>query len=175
MREFVEENKGLLKFYGVAARVIGWVLICGGTIWFLLFALCILAARDAAGELRWPHTVENITYATSAVIFDFVFPGLIALVLAQLAKCLVEDAGHLGRLLRFGDVILYVYAALVVGRAVLTYHIWHVGPLGNYSAGHLLFAQPLVMPVIAKVLIIVGLAQVLRRMLPIIEEWKALV
>ncbi len=175
MKNLIEKNKALLKFYGIAARVIGWVLICGGIIWFLLFALCILAVRDAAGELVWPHMVENVMYATSAVIFDFVFPGLIVLVLTQLLKCLVEDGGQPGRLLRFGDVILYVYAALLIGRAVLMYHVWHVGLLGDYSTGHLLFAQPLVIPVIAKVLIIAGLAQVLRRMLPILEEWKALV
>jgi hypothetical protein len=172
MRAFIEENRGLLKFYGVAARVIGWVLICGGTIWFLLFVLCILAARDAAGELVWPHTTENATYAISAVIFDFVFPGLIVLVLAQLLKSLIEDGGQIGRLLRFGDVILYMYAGLLIGRAVLMYQ---VGLPGKYGAGHLLFAQPLVIPLIAKVLIIVGLAQILRRMLPILEEWKSLV
>jgi hypothetical protein len=175
MTNFIEKNAALLKFYSIAARIIGWVLICGGTIWFLLFALCILAARDAAGELRWPHETENVMYATSAAIFDFVFPGLIALVLAQLARRLVQDEYQPGRLLRFGDIILYAYAGLVICRAALTYYIWRVGLLGNYTAGHLLFVQPMVIPVIAKVLIIAGLAYVLRRVLPIIEEWKSLV
>ncbi len=29
MNEFVKENKGLLRFYYIAARIVGWVLICG--------------------------------------------------------------------------------------------------------------------------------------------------
>ncbi len=175
MKKFIEENKQLLKFYSLASKVIGWALILGGTLWFLLFALCILAARDAAGELRWPPLTENVTYATSAFVFDFVFLGLVALVLSRLIECIVQDVYQPARLLRFGSVILYIYAGLVIGRAILTYHLWHVGVPGIYGAGHLLFAQPLVFPTLAKALILVGAGVILHRLLPVIEESKTLV
>jgi hypothetical protein len=175
MKKFIEENRRLLKFYSLASKVIGWALIWGGTLWFLLFALCILAARDAAGELRWPPLTENVTYATSAFIFDFVFLGLVALILSRLIEYTVQGEHPPGRLLRFGNVILYVYAGLVIGRAILTYHLWNLGVPVGYGAGHLLFAQPLVFPTLAKALILVGAGVILQRLLPVIEESKTLV
>jgi len=52
MNEFIEKNRQLLRFYCLAARIFGWVLICGGTIWFLLFVLVTLAVSDAAGTTK---------------------------------------------------------------------------------------------------------------------------
>ena len=175
MNQFVEQNRGFLRFYSTAAKIIGWVLICGGIIWFLLFALCILVIDDAAGDLGWSHTTENAIYATSVFVFDFVFLGLIALVLSQLIDCIVQGDYRPGPLLRFGNVILYIYALLIIARAIISYRTWRISLLGGYGTGHMLFIQPIVVPVIAKVLIIVGLAEVLRRVLSMVEESKTLV
>jgi hypothetical protein len=175
MEAFIQKNRRLLKFYCLAAKVIGWVLIWGGILWFGLFTLCILAASDAAGEMRWPYTTENATYATTAFVFDFVFLGLVALVLSQLAYCLIQDEYKPGRLLRYGQVIFYVYAGLVIGNAILTYHLWQIGVPASSGAGHLLFAQPLVFPTLAKAAILIGAGVILGRLLPVIEESKTLV
>ncbi len=175
MNEFIEQNRRLLKIYCIAARVVGWVLIFGGTFWFLLFVLCILAVSDAAGTIGWPYTDENFLYASQALIFDFVFPGLLALLVGQLIKYLAETEYRPGWILRYGDKILYVYAAVVVGRVISRYHAWQAGLLGKSSSGHLLLIQPLVVPLAAKVLIIVALGIVLRRALSVIEESKTLV
>jgi hypothetical protein len=175
MNEFIEQNRRLIKFYRLAARIIGWVLICGGTIWFLIYLLCILAAMDAAGELVWPPALKNIIYSSSSYVFEFLFPGLIAIFVAQLIAYIIANESKRPRLLRYGQFILYAFAALVIGRAILQYCLWHGIVFEAESTVGLLFIQPLIVPVAAKVLIIVALAQAFRRILSVIEESKTLV
>ncbi len=175
MNEFIEQNRRLLKFYRIAARIIGWVLICGGTIWFLIYMFCILAAMDAAGELVWPPALKNIIYSSSSYVFEFLFPGLIAIIVAQLLAYIIADESKRPRLLQYGQFILYAFAAFVVGRAILHYCLWHGIVFEGQNTTGLLFIQPLIVPVAAKVLILVALAQVFRRILPVIEESKTLV
>ncbi len=175
MNEFIEKNRQLLKTFSIAARVIGWVLILGGGIWFLLFLLCILAVSDAAGSLGWPYTNENFLYASSAFVFDFIFLGLLVLIIGQLIRHTLETENKAGWLLRFGNKILCLYALVIVGRAISRYCILHTGLMEKFGSGRLLFIQPIVVPLAAKALIIVALGILLRRVLPVIEESKTLV
>lgn len=175
MNEFIEKNRPLLKTFSIAARVVGWVLIIGGSIWFLLFVLCILAVSDAAGSIGWPYTNENFLYASSAFVFDFIFLGLLILIIGQLIRYTLETENKASWLLRFGDKILYVYALVIVGRAIARYCISHAGLLEKFGSGRLLFIQPMVVPLAAKALIIVALGILLRRVMPVIEESKTLV
>lgn len=175
MNEFIEQNRQLLKFYRLAARVCGWVLICGGTIWFSIYVFCILGAVDAAGEMVWPHTLKNVIYSSSSFVFELLFPGLIAIIVAQLIAYIIADESRRPRLLQYGQFILYAFAALVVGRAILHYCLWHGIVFEGQNATGLLFIQPLIIPVAAKVLILVALAQAFRRILIVIEESKTLV
>jgi len=157
MNEFIEQNRRLLKFYCIAGRIFGWVLICGGTIWFLLFVLVILAVSDAAGSLRWPFTSKNFLYASTSFVFEFILPGLIALLVAQLIRYMLDTEYKPGWILRYGDGVLYIYAALLIGQNILTYYFSRAELLGKYGSGHLLFIQPLIVPLAAKILILVGL------------------
>jgi hypothetical protein len=175
MVKFSEKNKNVLKLYSNAARTIGWVLICGGTIWFLIYVFWILSVSDAAGELVWPHTSRNVIYSSSSFVFELLFPGLIAIIVAQLIAYIIADENKQPRLLRYGRLVLYAYAALIIGKAALQYCLWHGIMLEEQTTAGLLFIQPLIVPVAAKVLIIVALAQALRRLLPVIEESKTLV
>ena len=175
MDEFIKQNRRLLKFYCIASRIFGWVLICGGTIWFLLFVLVCLAVSDAPGTIGWPYTSENFAYASTSFVFEFVMPGLIALLIAQLIRYILETEYKPSWILQYGDKVLYVYAALLMGQNVLMYYFLRAELLGKYGSGHLLFIQPLIVPLAAKILILVGLGQVLKRLLPVIEESKTLV
>ena len=175
MNAFIEQNRQLLKFYRMAARVIGWVLICGGTMWFSIYLFSILAAVDAAGELVWPHTSKNVIYSSSSFVFEFLVPGLIAIIVAQLMAYIVGDESKRPRLLQYGQFILYAFAVLVIGKAILHYCLWHGVVFKGENTAGLLFIQPLIVPVAAKVLIIVALAQAFKRILPVIEESKTLV
>jgi hypothetical protein len=175
MNEFIEKNRRLLKFYCTAARIFGWVLICGGTIWFLLFVLLTLAVDDAAGTIGWPHTLDNFVYSTSSYVFEFALLGLVALLVAQLIKYMLESEYIPGYILRFGDMILYVYAALLIVQNTLIYYVLNRECLSTLKPGHLIFVKPLIVPLATKVLILVGLGQILRRLLNVIEESKTLV
>jgi len=175
MNEFIEKNKALLRFYGIAARIIGWVLICGGCFWSLLFVLCILAVSDAAGEMGWPYTDENFLYASSVFVFDFIFTGLLVLVVGQLIKYILETEYRPRWLLRYADKILYAYAVAVIGQEISRYYILHASLMGKFGSGRLLLIQPQVVPLAAKILIIVALGVILRRVLLVIEESKTLV
>jgi hypothetical protein len=134
-----------------------------------------LAVNDAAGTIGWPYTSENFIYASVSFVFEFVLPGLIALLLAQLVRYMLESDYKPAWILLYGDKILYVYAALLTGQNALIYYALRVGLLGEQGPGHLLLAQPLVVPLVVKILILVGLGQILRRLLPVVEESKTLV
>ncbi len=175
MNEFIEKNRRLLKFYYTAARIFGWVLLCGGTIWFLMFVLLTLAVDDAAGTIGWPNTLDNFVYSTSSFVFEFVMLGLIALLVAQLIRYMLESEYTPGYILRFGDKILYTYAALLIGQYTLIYYVLNRELLSTLKPGHFIFIKPLIVPLAAKILILVGLGQILRRILNVLEESKTLV
>ena len=175
MNEFIEQNRQLLKFYRLAARIVGWVLICGGTIWFSIYMFCILAAMDAAGELVWSPAFKNIIYSSSSYVFELLFPGLIAIIVAQLIAYIIANESKRPRLLQYGQFVLYAFAAFVIGRAILHYCLWHGLVFEGQNVAGLLFIQPFIVPVAAKVLIIIALAHAFRRILNVIEESKTLV
>jgi len=175
MNEFIEKNRRLLKFYCTAARIFGWVLICGGTIWFLMFVLVTLAVSDAAGEIGWPYTLDNFVYSTSSFVFEFVMLGLIAFLVAQLIRYMLESKYTPGYVLQFGDKILYTYAALLIVQYTLIYYVFNRESLSTLKPGHFIFIKPLIVPLATKVLILVGLGQILRRILNVLEEAKTLV
>ncbi|MBN1806952.1 MAG: hypothetical protein JW837_17015 [Sedimentisphaerales bacterium] len=175
MNEFIEKNRRLLKFYYTAARACGWVLICGGTIWFLMFVLLTLAVNDAAGTIGWPYTVDNFVYSSSSYVFVFAMLGLVALLVAQLIRYMLESEYTPGYILRLGDKILYVYAVFLVGQNTLVHYILNPELLSTLKPGHFFFVKPLIVPLATKVLILVGLGQILPRLLNVIEESKTLV
>ena len=77
MTSFLAQNKSLLTFYEKAARIVGWILLAGGLIWFLAFIFWILAQKDAAGDLVdriLPVLRANTVYAITAFLNDFALP-----------------------------------------------------------------------------------------------------
>jgi hypothetical protein len=175
MKAIVEQNRSLLRFYERAARIVGWVLLCGGIVWLLLFSLWVLAAVDAAGEWRWPGTTRNLAYAGSAFFFSFAVPGLLALLVAQLIQYSLATEGRPGWLLRRGAWVLYACALVLIGQAVLRTAGWEPATTRDPDQAGLLFVSPSLVPLLAKVLICVGLGRLLGRILPIIDESRTLV
>ncbi len=164
MNEFVEENKGLLKVYCIAALIVGWLLLLGGFVWFFLFV-------SVSQRLE---SIENFLYLLSSYTFDFFLLGLLTLGAAQFIRYLFDREYKAGSMLRFLDKIFYIYAMFLVGNAAVRY-FWYIKVVEESNFERLLFAQPLILPVITKVLILVGLGQILKRILPVIEESKTLV
>jgi len=170
MNEFIKQNRRLLKFYCTVALIIGWLLIAGGFLWFIptLKSLNINDLYKGA---------DAILYAVSALLFDFLLPGLIALGVVQFIRYLYEDTNKPGRILRYAHWFFYIYAVFLIVKTYLQYFwnsTWYAEVIES-EISRLLFIQPFLLPTVAKVLILVGLGQILRRLLPVIEESKTLV
>jgi len=170
MNEFIKQNRRLLKFYCTAAFIIGWLLIVGGFIWFIptLQSLNINDLYKGA---------DAILYAVSALLFDFLLPGLIALGVMQFIRYLFEDVKKPGCILRTADWLFYIYAVFLIVKTYLQYFwnsTWYAEVIESETS-RLLFIQPFLLPTVAKVLILVGLGQIIHRIIPVIEESKTLV
>lgn len=161
MNEFIEKNRRLLKIYCVATRIIGWVLLITAGTWIV----SILSG----------YSSFSIPFVMPITIFIRILVGLVVLGVAQFIRYLFETEYKPGWILRNGEKILYLYAALRVIRITLLFFAdaKRMGDSIHYSPWGFLVANGL--PVVAVALIMVGLAQILRRVIPIIEESKTLV
>ena len=169
MNEFIEKHRTLLKLYCIVARIIGWLLIIGGVFWFILTA----SSFDIDGSVR----PEGLLYLISSMLFDFMLPGLIALGVMQFIRYVFEDTDKPGCILRNADRLFYMYAVFLTLKSYFKYRFfteWYAEAI-SLEPSRLLFIQPFLLPTVAKVLILVGLGQVIRRIIPVIEESKTLV
>ena len=166
--EVIKEKRRLLHFLCWAVQLVGWVLIAGGAVWFMMF-VCV----PVKAELEGDRIIEYVLYGASRFSFDFVFVGLAAVIFSQLGRYVFDKEYKPGLMLRCGDKVLYLFAVLGILWAWFRYAV-SVEVIEDPTF-RLLLAQPLILPTIAKVLILVGLGQILRRIMPVIEESKTLV
>lgn len=181
MNEFVEKNRKLLKIYCIVARILGWVLTIGGVFWFFLTISTStdVSFLDESPDPLLCFLIFFLLYAVSSLLFDFFLPGLIALGVAQLLRYLITVDYKPDFILRNADRLLYIYAVFLVLTNLCRYS-WYVDfkfleIVSKSESSRILFMQPFLLPTLAKVLILVGIAQILRRLLPVIEESKTLV
>ena len=169
MKEFIRKNRALLKLYCIIAGIIGWLLVIGGVFWFILTA--------SSFETNIAERPEGLMYLISSMLFDFLLPGLIALGVMQFIRYVFADTDKPGRLLGMADWLFYLYAVFLIFKTYfkyIQYSEWYAEAYG-LETSHLLFVQPFLLPTVAKVLILVGLGQIIRRIMPVIEESKTLV
>ena len=136
--------------------------------WFMMFLCGPLEAEPEANRV-----VQHIFYGASHFSFDFVFVGLAAMILSQLARYVFDRGYKPGLMLRCGDKILYLFAVLAILWALFRYG-YSVEVIEN-ATSRFLYVQPLILPTVAKVLILFCLGQILKRIMPIIEESRTLV
>lgn len=160
MHDFIENNHRLLSIYSRAAQSIGRALVSFGAIFVVLSLV--------ASPFR---------IAIPAAVVHGIFPGLMAMTIGQFIRYLLETDYHPGWMLRHGDKLLYLYAVLLVMNFVWV----KIQAMGiregtglDYSPLAALMLQGL-LGLICQVLILIGLGQILRRILPVIEESRTLV
>lgn len=161
MNAFIEKNKRLLRVYCIAARIIGWLLLITAGIW---------AIQALSGYSR-----SSIPFAMPITIFLRIIVGLVLLGVAQFIRYLSESEYKAGWILRNGDKILYLYAVL---RIVMIVRIFfHNAKMMENTPYYYpwAFLEANCLPVLAGALTLVGLGQILRRIMPVIEESKTLV
>ncbi len=161
--EVVRAKRKLLRFLCVAVQSLGWALLVMGGIWFVCF-VCLPSSRD---------DIEAILQATSWFLFGFTVPALAAIGIAQFARYLFDTDYKPGWVLGHAAVFIYLLAAIEVAWAVFRY--FYFVRIMDEATEQFLWTQLLILPTIVKVMILVSLGQVLRRILPIIEESKTLV
>lgn len=168
MNTFIENNKPWLKFYCTTARIVGWAILIlagAGTI-FQILVTNILYGRHAA-DFR--HLFVK------SVFYEGVLPGILVLGIAQFIRYLFESEYKPGYILRYGDKILYLYAFLLMAGVVWHHLILSMMNIGLNFTGRIPAMLASMVLTVPKVLILVGLAQVVKRILPVIEESKTLV
>ena len=169
MNEFIEKNRALLHTYYVGARIIGWLL--------LIIALVIAVEKSLSGfsDVDEQLRLNRICMFYEALVVGFVLLGFILLGLAQFVRYLYESEYQPGWILRHGDKILYVYAlGLIIGP--ILHYLFQTKIFGYTGTVDLfLFLSGALVPAIARTLIFVGMAQILKRMVPMVEESKTLV
>jgi hypothetical protein len=169
MKGFIEANKGLLKFYCVAARVIGWVLLLTLPV---LVALILLRSR-LLGQAPGPYPLPPLGDIVTPWRISLVMLGGVVLGVGQFIRYVFEADYRPGWILRHGAVILYAYAALnivLAGHMVKVLFDWDLRT--EILLMQVLF---LLIPTLAQALLLVGLGRILRRVMPAIEESKTLV
>ena len=170
MNTFIEQNKKLLLFYYWAARIGGWI--------FLSIASLAVVGHSIALVSRMSDWDEFHRYCQHDLpwgMFSDVLPtGLVVIGISQLIWYLL-DADHQARwILRHAYKLLYIYTAILI-----VYYCWagtidvrsHINEPHDYPWRMIL----LVMFVLVKLVALIGVAETLRRMLPVIDESRTLV
>lgn len=194
MNEFIEKNRRLLKIFCVTTRIIGWALLVLPVI-IVIWSLLTGTSRFRV-FMSWMPIVEkdSLYKKTSSLahgqidllslVIRFLLPVLLMLGLAQFIRYLSEKNYRPNWTLRCGEAILYLYAVLITGQVIWNYvlgpglraNIYHVNGLqaGIYHVGLLaILASALITA--TKVVVLIGLGQILARVMPVIEESKTLV
>lgn len=164
----VDERAKWVRRYAIAIEVVGVLVILSSAVYLSLLLLGLIG-----GPLNQSNHLLFVSHGLGLV--NAGVNGVVALALAQLVRYVFGERKQRGLLLRFAPQGLVLWAVLVlVARfvsALAMYQFMHQ----NEGRGWLAFATPDVIVGIAKALILVSLALVLRKALPIVEESRSLV
>jgi hypothetical protein len=170
MNTFIQKNKKLLKFYYIVLRLSGWGL--------LIFSLISPVVMFILTKNSDAFVKEEIVKIALLHYFSLMFLGLFGIGLAQLLKYLFDSNYKPGFILSHGNKIIYAYVIFTF--IISSKHIIGFVRYLRLSdmEGQLIFLSNFItyaVYFIAKAFILIGLAQFLKRLLPIIEEQKTLV
>jgi len=181
MVQFIEKHRRLLQAYCLIARILGWFLVLGGVFWFFAIARLNLVEVPKTDE----QLIDLFLYILNSLAYDFVIPGFLAFAVAGLLDYLLRPEAKPRLILRMTDKLCYIYAIFLTWRfyvTVLTFgdDTWFINlkllTVSEMSeSARILLVQPLLVPTVAKVLLLIGVGMILHRLLPVIEESKTLV
>lgn len=170
IQTFIEKNRKLMLFYYWVMRIGGWA--------FLSLVFLTAVGKSVALATRIGDWQEFNRFLQNDVPWGTFTNGLptslLALGIAQLIRYLLETDRKPDWIFRNADKLLYTYAILLIG-----YYCW-IGATEVISHFNEPYDFPLRLIVLAafiliKLLVLVGIAEMLRRLLPMIEESRTLV
>jgi hypothetical protein len=170
--EFLTKNKGLLRFCAGVARFCGLFALLGTAV--LTAVMIVVTVADSG---RHDAVAQSRTQLVMMVP-HIVFYGLAALILAEFITYLLAEQGEPKWILRHGDKIIYGYILYVIASWV--FYAAHSQGSGATVGGVPFYDNPLHLAlaiafILVRALIWIGLAIVLRKIVPIIRESKTLV
>jgi len=169
MNSFIENNKSFLKVYCLLARSIGWSIMILGGVGVMIFIVKLSKIGIGEGVLMSGPLGLGIFQRSWFILMT---TGLTALGVAQFIRYLFDRDYQGGWILRNGQKILWAFALLVLWKGVSMVF----GSVLRYGAiDSLLFVLSIVLFNAGKVLVLIGLAQILRRVMAVVEESKTLV
>lgn len=158
---FVEKNRKWLNFYYWAARVGGWLFL-GMSLLAIGGHSVALASRLGDRDAFWQYYHHSMPWG---MLSNLLPTGVLGLGVAQLIRYMLEPEYQPGLILRNAHNLVYLYAGYVAVQS--GYNLW-IGGGGDAVYISVLFT-------FAWVLILIGLGQTIKRMMPIIEETRTLV
>jgi hypothetical protein len=170
MLEYIEKNKQLLALYCIVLRVFGWILLCMGSVGYVLLWAEYLQRIGRIylwGELG--------TFVDSAFVRSYIICiniGLISLGFVQLVRYLCGNSYKMGLLLRYGDKILYLGAILVIWGVGVQVWIVATGLAGGNTSldlHWLVSFMPTILYKSAKVLLLIGFGLFLKILIVTLE------
>ena len=175
MNEFIEKNSRLLRIYCVVAKCLGWFLLMVGALFFT-YAIPGIYTMNA-GTTQQRKSIEVSTYFSLTHAFDFVILGLLAFSISQLLVYIIRPEVKAGLMLRLADKLCYIYVVVLIVGAFATANSWFANPqfVEVSQRYRMLFIQPLLSPLPAKIILLIGAGMIIRRLLPVIDESKTLV
>ncbi|MCH7557162.1 MAG: hypothetical protein IIB56_06860 [Planctomycetes bacterium] len=172
MNTFIEKNRRLLHFYCEILRTIGSLIFILGLVGGFAFIIFKLVIKF--GYWHAPKSYEMVISLMPLGVFNIIFYGLAILGFVQFIRYLVEEDYQPGWILRHGNIFFYLYALFIILSVVRAYTtIPGILSLSSYTGVFTILMT--FFSITVRVLILVGLGQILRRILPVIEESKTLV
>ena len=170
MNNFFTQNRKLLLFYYWAARIGGWVFLSMASLAVIGHSIALISRIGDINEFYryWQNDVPW------GMVSNVLPTGLVILGISQLIWYLLETDRQPRWLLRHAYKLLYMYTAILIG-----FYCW-MGLRDVQVHFHEPYDFPwrmimLIVFIFIKLLAMVGVAEILRRLLPVIEESRTLV
>ena len=167
MKTFIEENKGLLRACYLSAMILGWLLLALGCSAVVGHSFALITRignwemfKEYYFNLPW-NTINGVPI------------GVLALGIAQFIRFVYDNDYKPGWILRNAQPILYTYAVVfgmsVIGHFIIRFGYWeHWAEIIVRVLAHIIWGA-------GKIILLVAVALILKRIMPVIEESKTLV
>jgi hypothetical protein len=169
LRMIIEKNRRWLRFYSILACILGWLVVTWGLAhlvwsWYLF-------APNAGMKIFNRFFALRVSYVLDQILF-----GIIVLLASQYFDFLLAPDGKKPKWLLTNGAKLLYFSAIVCG---VIFVLLELERVIDEPAGITWTVIPMQMDMFLNfgigILLRIGLAQGLRRTLPIIEESKSLV
>jgi hypothetical protein len=168
MNTFIEQNKGMLRICYIAAIIIGWLLLALGCLVLVKHFFELIERMDDFGDFK-----EYYFYGLPWDLIHGIPVGLLALGIGQLIRYVYDENYKAGWILRNVQKLIYTYAVLfgvsIIFSTFMALPYWdHWAEITIRLLGAIIWGTGVI-------LLLIGIALISKRIMPIIEESKTLV